>query len=95
MAARFKPKPYTFVSTAAVNLQTIIASTNDDYVGSLVIRTAKANVGDVFWGDGSVRGGYLQPAEAVSFDLVGKFVATKDIYLEGTTGDIVYITVIG
>jgi hypothetical protein len=95
VAARFKPKAYTLTSTAAVSLSTILASPNDDYVGSITVRAAKANVGDVFWGDGTALGGYLQPKEAASFDLAGKFVSCKDIYFNGTQGDSIYITVIG
>lgn len=94
MAARFKPKLYT-LGASAVNLSTILGSPNDDYVSNVVLRAAKANVGDLYWGDGSELGGYLEPREAVSIDLSGKFVAIKDLYLSGTTGDQVYITVVG
>lgn len=95
MAARFKTKAYTF-GAAGASLATIIGSSNDKYVGSVTLRAAQSNVGNVTWADpdGSV-GGYLDGGEAASFDLTGKFVDTADIRLSGTENDVIYITVIG
>lgn len=93
MAARFKPKGYTF-GAAAATIKDILASPNDDYVSNLVIRAKWSNAGRVFWGDGVEQGGYLDPGEAASFDLAGKFVATQEITLSGTQGDSIYLTVV-
>jgi hypothetical protein len=95
VAARYKPKHYTFLSASPVSLGSILASPNDSYVGSITLRAASDNSQTLYWGDNTELGGYLRPGEAASFDLTGKFVATADIYLVGATNDEVYITVIG
>jgi len=96
MAARFKTITYTLPSTAAVSLETILNSTGDTYVSSLVVRTKADNTADITWEDsgGSV-GGYLQAGEAVSIDLTNKFVKTSEIFFKGAASNILYITVVG
>jgi hypothetical protein len=95
MSARNKTKLFTLTSTSH-SLADILASPNDSFVGSLTLRAAKTNAGDLTWADtAGDPGGYLEPREAASFDLTGKYVATSSWLLQGTIGDKVYITVIG
>ena len=95
MAARFKTVAYTLTGVATP-LSDIINSAGDTFVSSLTLRAAKTNVADVTWTDssGGATGGYLEPREAASFDLSGKFIKTTDIKFNGTLNDVVYITVI-
>jgi len=94
MSARVKTKLFTFTLTSH-NLGAVLNSPQDAYVGSLALRAHKENVGDITWDDGTGDpGGYLEPREAVSFDLTGKFIATTSFNLAGTVGDKIYITVI-
>lgn len=94
MAARVKCKLLTFGSSATT-LKAALDNVNDDFVGSVTLRAGPTNAGTVYWGDGTSNGGYLEPKEAVSFDLTGKFVYAGSISLLGTAGDTLYITVIG
>lgn len=96
MGARFKTVAYTLVGSP-IQLADILNSAGDTYISSMTLRAGKTNSGDVTWVDtGSAGiGGYLEPREAASFDLAGKFIKTSDILISGESGDIVYITVIG
>lgn len=97
MAARFRPKKYTFTSTAAVSLFVALGSSvNDKYGQSVVMRADPSNAGNVYWQDAAGdQGGYLDAQEAVSLDLTGMWVSTDDIYIQGSANDAVYITVLG
>ncbi len=97
MAARFRPRKYTFPSTAAVTLFTALGSSvNDKYGANAVVRAAATNTGTVYWQDADGnQGGYLDAREAITIDLSGMYVSTEDIYLQGPANDAVYITVIG
>ena len=95
MAARFKTKEHT-LSGSAESLSSILNDPFAEYVGSLVVRAKHTNVGDVNWeDDGSESGGFLQPGEAASWDLTGKFVKASEVYFNGTASDVINITVIG
>lgn len=95
MAAGFRTITYTFSSGAAVGLATILGDANTTFAGNLAIRAKKDNAGDVFWQDSAgSAGGYLEAREAVSFDLSSSFLHTTNFFLIGTTGDVVYITVL-
>lgn len=95
MAARFKTVAHT-IGAAAALLSDILASPGDSYLSSLTFRAKATNAGNVNWTDtDDAIGGYLDAGEAASFDLAGKFVASRSIKLAGTENDIVYITAIG
>lgn len=99
MAARIKTITYTFTNTDAVSLATIINSPNDNYLSSLTLRAHRSNSGDIQWYDrgGTAVGGFLDAGEAVSFDLVGKFVGSTELKLSATdtTTAVIFATVIG
>lgn len=95
MAARFRTIAHT-IGAASQSLSAILANPHDDFVSNIVLRAKWDNVGRVFWTDNGVAyGGYIEPREAVSMDLAGKYVSSKDLYIAGTQGDVVYITVVG
>ncbi len=94
MAARFKTTLYT-LTASPVSLETILNSAPDTFVSSVTLRAGATNGGSLFWRDSATgaNGGYLEPREAASFDLSGKFIRSSDFFLYGTAGDTVYITV--
>jgi len=95
VSARNRTKLFTLTSTQH-SLSSILDDARDSYVGSITLRAHKSNVGDLTWADpDGDPGGYLEPREAASFDLTGKFVGTDKWLLGGTVGDKVYITVLG
>lgn len=94
MAVRPITKKYTFDSTGTVLLSAILDRPANTWMGSLAVRSARENAEDVYWSDAQgVAGGYIGPAEAVTFDfgegqsLVGRFS------LQGKSGDAVYLTI--
>ena len=95
MAARFKTRKWTLTG-GADSLSSIVNSPNDEFVGNITLRASKSNAGDVTWEDSDGEdGGYLEPSEAASFDLTGKFVKLDQIFFVGTATDILHVTVIG
>ena len=97
MAARFRTKEYSFPSTAAVKLTTVLGLTNQDYVSTLVIRAGASNTGTVYWGGSDVttsanRGGYLAQGDAVGIDIINKYFGTDEVYFVGAQNDIIHIT---
>lgn len=97
MATRLRCKEYTFGSTAPVNMTTVFGLSGTDYISTLVMRAKKSNAGDVVWGEQDLttttnRGGFLSGGDAAGWDLVQKFVATKDLYIAGQPGDTLHIT---
>jgi hypothetical protein len=96
MSARFRTRTHTFADTDDVALSVILGSTLDEYVGCVSFRAWKNNVGEVFWRDDEGQdGGYLVPREASGWELGGAYVKASDLFLRGSAGDTVYITVIG
>lgn len=93
MAARIKTKKYTLTASPA-SLTTILNNPNDAFISTLVTRAASGNAGTTYWKDssGGDDGGYLEPGDAVAFDLVGKFLSTNDLWFYGTANDILYMT---
>lgn len=94
MAALFTGKDYTFTDTAAVSLSTIFGG--DCYLSTVAIRANSSNSGNVVIGDSTVTStsnilGFLKKDEAISLDLVGKFIPAKHVYLQATTNDRVHI----
>jgi hypothetical protein len=95
MSARFRTIAYTLTGSV-VTLSTILNNSLDEFVGSFTLRADKSNVANVTWSDtGGSIGGYLEPREAATFDLATKYVKAAHVQLNGTVGDVVYITVIG
>jgi hypothetical protein len=96
MAARLKTIKYTIPVSGEASLSTILNSPLDEFISSVTFRAAAANAAALTWraASGGSDGGYLEAREAASFDLSGKFVKAENIYIAGTAGDIVYITVI-
>jgi hypothetical protein len=96
MSARFRTRKHTFADANPISLSTILDSSLEEFVAAVSFRAWKQNVDDVFWRDEDAEdGGFLGPREAASWELGGAYVKTSDVYLQGTTGDIVYITVVG
>jgi len=96
MAARLKTIKYTIPAAGESSLATILNSPLDLFISSFTLRAAAANAAALTWRDasGGPDGGYLDPREAASFDLSGKYVQASNLYIAGTVSDIVYITVI-
>ncbi len=94
MAAEFRPFEYVFASTAPVQLSTIIGGRV--FISDISVRAGKSNAMIVAIGGATVtqtsnRGGYLDPGEALSVDLVQKFFTSDQFYLAGSVGDRVHI----
>jgi hypothetical protein len=94
MSAKLSSFEYTFVGAAPVSLDQVLGVR--DWIGTLSLRTADSNLGDVFIGDSNMtavlgRGVYLNPGDAWGFDLTQKFVYSTNIFLLGQAGDKVHI----
>ena len=95
MAARFKTKLHT-LDGSWETLAEIVDSDNDTFLSSIDIRAHKSNAGEVVWADGDgSHGGFLEAREAADWDLTNKFIRSSDIYVQGTSGDRIYVTVTG
>lgn len=96
MSARFKTKQYTFVSSSPVNAYVMLGSPMDEFISTMTVRAGKDNLDIVYWQEpGGTKGGYLEPREAASFDLTGKYVSGKHVEFVGLAGDSLYLTVVG
>lgn len=99
MAAELKTIEYTFPSTAAVSLTTILGLTTGKFVSTLSVRANGANAKTIAWGSSAVtlttnRGGYLNPGDTWGFDLQSKFVSSQSIYFIGQANDVLHVTVL-
>lgn len=95
MAARFKTKAYTLTGTPT-SLSDIFASPHDEFANDISMRCPHTNSGNVTWEDSDgEHGGFMQPGEASGWDLAGKYVKLSAILLDGTSGDVVNITLLG
>ena len=96
MAARFRPKTYTFTSSPVSVYSALGSPVNDKWGQSITLRAEYTNVGTAYWQDSTgEKGGYLRAGEAASIDIGGMWLSTSDIYISGTENDKVYITVLG
>ena len=95
MAARFMTKLHTLDGTWET-IESILNSDRDTFLSSIDIRAHKSNVSDVVWADGDgSHGGFLEAREVAEWDLTQKFLKSSDIFLQGTSGDRIYISVTG
>jgi hypothetical protein len=96
MSARLRTRFYTFAGpVVGIPLSDIFTSRNDDYFSSIAIRANGNNVSTIVWSDPNGDfGGYIEPGEAISFDVNQKFIKTADIQVWGTADDAIYLTLI-
>jgi hypothetical protein len=77
-------------------MSTILNNPHDEFMGSLTMRAGSSNAGAITWSDtGGSEGGYLEAREANSWDLAGKYIKAAHVIINGTLGDLLYITVVG
>ena len=85
---------YTFTTGGIIRLAELTNFPDLTWMGSLAVRASRDNTDDVFWSDGDgERGGYIGPAEGVTFNF-GDGQALMDTFsFHGTSGDSLFITV--
>lgn len=94
MAAKIKPKDYTFSSTVAVSMSTILGA--KDFLSNVLVRADSSNTGNINIGDATVAsteniGGFLKKDEAISVDLANKFVDSDSMYLQAAANDRIHV----
>jgi hypothetical protein len=94
MAARIKASDYTFSSTAAVQMSTILGEKAS--MSNVLVRANSSNVGNVNVGNSNVTsttniGGFLKKDEALSADLISKFLDSDTMYLQAAQNDRVHV----
>ena len=94
MAVKPVTKKVTIPEAGVISLATILNRVPTTWMGSIALRSARANSDDIHWRDeGAESGGYIGPGEAVSMDFGEGQALIQNFDIVGTAGDIVYITV--
>lgn len=95
MAVKLVPKKFTIPASGSSTLAAALGYTRPTtWIRAVTMRAARANSGEIEWGDGSgERGGYLGPGEAANIDWGEDQAFAEDFTLYGTVGDIIYLSV--
>jgi hypothetical protein len=94
MSARLKTKLITLTGTAQ-SLSTLFGFTDETFFSSISLRSAPSNLYNITWSDeNNDPGGVLEPGDAATIDVSGKFVKTTAFKLLGTAGEKVYVTLV-
>lgn len=99
MAAKLAGGPIA-ITTTAQSFTTGLGLAVRQSFSTYALRADLANTATIWIGRSNVttttnQMGYLRPGDAMTIDLVGKFIHTDDVYVVGANGDKLYVMDIG
>lgn len=95
VAIKMTTKLYTIPVSGVASLAVALGLTRTyTWIKAVTMRAARTNAADVFWSDSGLdKGGFIGPGEAINVDFGDGQSFAEEFFIQGTSGDKVYLSV--